>query len=78
MIDVIRISGDGGPTPEVPREWLVTNGLGGFASATGNSIAPEVAGGLTAFSITLRENVVRLCSARHGRDRDYRRAYNSS
>ena len=34
MVDVIRVSRDDNPTPEVRREWLVTNGLGGFASAT--------------------------------------------
>jgi predicted glycogen debranching enzyme len=34
MIEPIRISRDDGQTPVVPREWLVTNGLGGFASAT--------------------------------------------
>ena len=34
MVDVIRVSRDDNPTPEARREWLVTNGLGGFASAT--------------------------------------------
>ena len=34
MIDVIRVSRDENPAPEARREWLVTNGLGGFASAT--------------------------------------------
>jgi predicted glycogen debranching enzyme len=34
MVDVIRLSRDDNPTPEARREWLVTNGLGGFASAT--------------------------------------------
>ena len=34
MDDVIRVSRDENPTPEARREWLVTNGLGGFASAT--------------------------------------------
>jgi predicted glycogen debranching enzyme len=34
MVDVIRVSRDENPTPEARREWLVTNGLGGFASAT--------------------------------------------
>src|SRR5437868_1161049 len=34
MVDVIRVSRDDTPTPEARREWLVTNGLGGFASAT--------------------------------------------
>ncbi|HEX5318118.1 MAG TPA: amylo-alpha-1,6-glucosidase [Stellaceae bacterium] len=38
MIEPIRI-GKGGDEPLVPREWLVTNGLGGFASAT---IAGEI------------------------------------
>jgi predicted glycogen debranching enzyme len=33
MFDVIRVSHDENPTPEARREWLVTNGLGGFASA---------------------------------------------
>ena len=34
MVDVIRVSLDDNPTPGARREWLVTNGLGGFASAT--------------------------------------------
>src|SRR3954467_13839112 len=34
MVDVIRVSHDENPIPEARREWLVTNGLGGFASAT--------------------------------------------
>ncbi|TMJ60807.1 MAG: glycogen debranching protein, partial [Alphaproteobacteria bacterium] len=34
MVDVIRVSLDDNPTPDARREWLVTNGLGGFASAT--------------------------------------------
>src|SRR5580658_1345564 len=34
MIEPIRIAQDDGHSPLVPREWLVTNGLGGFASAT--------------------------------------------
>jgi predicted glycogen debranching enzyme len=34
MVDVIRVSRDENPISEVRREWLVTNGLGGFASAT--------------------------------------------
>src|SRR5437764_262021 len=34
MVDVIRASRDENPIPEARREWLVTNGLGGFASAT--------------------------------------------
>jgi len=34
MIDVIRAIHDEKPAAEVPREWLVTNGLGGYASAT--------------------------------------------
>src|SRR6187551_812787 len=33
MVDVIRISTDENPIEEARREWLVTNGLGGFASA---------------------------------------------
>src|SRR5436309_10519861 len=39
MVDVIRVSRDENPISEVRREWLVTNGLGGFASAT---IAGEI------------------------------------
>ncbi len=34
MREVIRVSRDENPAPEAPREWLVTNGLGGYASAT--------------------------------------------
>jgi predicted glycogen debranching enzyme len=34
MVEPIRICRDDGPASLVPREWLVTNGLGGFASAT--------------------------------------------
>jgi predicted glycogen debranching enzyme len=34
MTDVIRATRDENPATEVPREWLVTNGLGGYASAT--------------------------------------------
>jgi predicted glycogen debranching enzyme len=34
MVDVIRISRDENPVADARREWLVTNGLGGFASAT--------------------------------------------
>ena len=33
MVDVIRISTDENPIEDARREWLVTNGLGGFASA---------------------------------------------
>jgi predicted glycogen debranching enzyme len=33
-VDVIRVSRDENPISEVRREWLLTNGLGGFASAT--------------------------------------------
>ena len=29
-----RLTRDERPSPEAPREWLVTNGLGGYASAT--------------------------------------------
>ena len=32
--EVRRLTSDDNPTPEAPREWLVTNGLGGYASAT--------------------------------------------
>jgi predicted glycogen debranching enzyme len=39
VIEPIRIGPDHGQPPTVPREWLVTNGLGGFASAT---IAGEI------------------------------------
>src|SRR5580704_16462213 len=34
MADVIRVTREEHPAAEVPREWLVTNGLGGYASAT--------------------------------------------
>ena len=34
MVEPIRICRDDGPAPLIPREWLITNGLGGFASAT--------------------------------------------
>src|SRR5205809_5009438 len=34
MVDLRRASRDENPLPEAPREWLVTNGLGGYASAT--------------------------------------------
>ena len=34
MADVLRVTRDENPATEVPREWLVTNGLGGYASAT--------------------------------------------
>jgi len=34
MTDVIRVTREEHPAAEVPREWLVTNGLGGYASAT--------------------------------------------
>ena len=34
MSEVRRLTSDDNPTPEAPREWLVTNGLGGYASAT--------------------------------------------
>jgi predicted glycogen debranching enzyme len=34
MNEVIRVSHDENPASEAPREWLVTNGLGGYASAT--------------------------------------------
>ena len=34
MVDVIRLSRDENPVADARREWLVTNGLGGFASAT--------------------------------------------
>jgi predicted glycogen debranching enzyme len=34
MVDVIRVSRDENPVADARREWLVTNGLGGFASAT--------------------------------------------
>jgi predicted glycogen debranching enzyme len=34
MVDPHRTVGDENPFPEAPREWLVANGLGGYASAT--------------------------------------------
>jgi predicted glycogen debranching enzyme len=34
MLGVRRVSHDENPVPEAPREWLVANGLGGYASAT--------------------------------------------
>jgi predicted glycogen debranching enzyme len=34
MVEVIRVSRDEKSAAETPREWLVTNGLGGYASAT--------------------------------------------
>ena len=34
MLEVRRSTQDESPTPEAPREWLVANGLGGYASAT--------------------------------------------
>ncbi len=34
MADVIRVTRDESPLTEVRREWLVTNGHGGYASAT--------------------------------------------
>jgi len=34
MSEVTRVSRDENPATEAPREWLVTNGLGGYASAT--------------------------------------------
>ena len=40
VIEPIRITPIPGEAPLAPREWLVTNGLGGFASAT-------IAGGIT-------------------------------
>ncbi|MBV9863280.1 MAG: glycogen debranching enzyme family protein [Alphaproteobacteria bacterium] len=39
MVDVIRVSRDENPVVDARREWLVTNGLGGYASAT---IAGEI------------------------------------
>jgi predicted glycogen debranching enzyme len=33
-VEVRRASRDENPEPEAPREWLVANGLGGYASAT--------------------------------------------
>jgi predicted glycogen debranching enzyme len=33
-VEVIRVSRDENPVADARREWLVTNGLGGFASAT--------------------------------------------
>jgi Glycogen debranching enzyme N terminal len=34
MVDLHRAIRDANPLPEAPREWLVANGLGGYASAT--------------------------------------------
>src|ERR1700740_2914962 len=34
MVDTRRALRDENPLPEAPREWLVANGLGGYASAT--------------------------------------------
>ncbi|MGA7260719.1 MAG: glycogen debranching enzyme N-terminal domain-containing protein, partial [Stellaceae bacterium] len=34
MVELRRSSRDENPLPEAPREWLVANGLGGYASAT--------------------------------------------
>ena len=34
MVDLLRATRDEHPVPEAPREWLVANGLGGYASAT--------------------------------------------
>jgi type IV secretory pathway TraG/TraD family ATPase VirD4 len=34
MVDPLRAIRDEDPFPEAPREWLVANGLGGYASAT--------------------------------------------
>jgi glycogen debranching enzyme len=34
MVDPRRAIRDENPLPEAPREWLVANGLGGYASAT--------------------------------------------
>ena len=34
MVDLRRVIRDENPLPEAPREWLVANGLGGYASAT--------------------------------------------
>ena len=34
MTDLSRTIRDENPVPEAPREWLVENGLGGYASAT--------------------------------------------
>jgi predicted glycogen debranching enzyme len=34
MVDPRRAVRDENPSPEAPREWLVANGLGGYASAT--------------------------------------------
>ncbi|MBV9862650.1 MAG: glycogen debranching enzyme family protein [Alphaproteobacteria bacterium] len=34
MVEVIRVSRDESPANDARREWLVTNGLGGYASAT--------------------------------------------
>ena len=38
MADLRRAVGDISPLPEVAREWLVANGLGGYASATVNGM----------------------------------------
>ena len=34
MVDPRRAVRDESPSPEAPREWVVANGLGGYASAT--------------------------------------------
>ena len=34
MTEALRLSRDCDAAPDTRREWLVTNGLGGFASAT--------------------------------------------
>ena len=34
MVDLRRLTRDENPPPEAQREWLVANGLGGYASAT--------------------------------------------
>ncbi|HZT86476.1 MAG TPA: amylo-alpha-1,6-glucosidase [Stellaceae bacterium] len=34
MVEVIRVSRDENPAEDARREWLLTNGLGGYASAT--------------------------------------------
>ncbi len=34
MVDLRRAIRDANTPPEAPREWLVANGLGGYASAT--------------------------------------------
>ena len=33
MVDLRRAIRDANTPPEAPREWLVANGLGGYASA---------------------------------------------